>query len=106
MATIKTANGRGKYHDSEAREDLIHYVWDSGKIPHRYCGALVADPDAPAESMCETAKRFRKTDGVQVRHLILSFAPWECSDPGVANEIAQEVAAYIAQKYEVVYSVH
>ncbi len=52
------------------------------------------------------SEQFGKTQGVQLRHFIISFDPMELSQPEIAYEIAQRVAAWIGHRYQVIYAVH
>lgn len=106
MATFKTANGCGKYRDQNSKEDVINYILNPYKTPHGFIGICMAEQDAPADSMKEVSARFGKESGVQLRHLIVSFAPYENCDIYKADAIAQEFISFIGQKYQAVYAVH
>ncbi len=106
MAVLKTANGKGRYFNEDARELLTNYILRFDKVIHGYCGGIHVDPLYPAESMRAVSEQFEKTQGVQLRHFILSFDPKELSRPEIAYEIAQQAAAWIGYKYQVVYAVH
>ncbi len=106
MATIKTANGRGKYHDADAKDYLINYIFNHNKIPHYYIGGYNIDMRDPAASMQSVSLGFGKEKGVQIHHLIISFSHRELSDYNVANYIADRLSQYIGRKYQTVYAVH
>ena len=95
MAILKTGNGNGNYFNEDAKELLIHYILRPDKVVHGYFGGVGVDPLCPAESMELVSEQFRKQDGVQLRHFIVSFTPYELADPAVVNEIAQQVTIYI-----------
>ncbi|MCM1148468.1 MAG: relaxase/mobilization nuclease domain-containing protein [Butyricicoccus sp.] len=106
MAILKTANGKGRYFNEDAKEVLTEYIFRADKAIHGYFGGVGVDLINPAGSMTLVSERFGKTDGVQLRHFIISFEAWELNDPAVANEIAQHTAKYIGQEYQALYSVH
>lgn len=105
MPVFKLLNTKGKYYDQDARRDVLRYVIDSAKAPH-YVGGYNVNLDYPAESMNEVAKQFGKTNGVQLRHYVISFTRMDTKDASVANCIAEWVADYFVPDYQVVYAVH
>lgn len=105
MATLKTANTRGKYHDPYAKEDLINYILNPQKARHYSCGYNV-NFDNPADSMEQVSAHYNKTDGVQLRHFIISFHPTELDKPKIANAIAMQIAGFFVFEYQTVYAVH
>ena len=106
MATIKTANSRGKYHDLNSRQDLISYISDPRKTPHHHICYSHLDPDHPVEDMDQIAEHFGKATGVQARHFIFSFHPMEPDSHTVAAQIAQEVTDHLGKEYQAVSTVH
>ena len=64
------------------------------------------DEHSIAESMNEVAVQFGKTSGVQLRHLIIAFAPEDKVTPEKANRIGQVVASFFAKEYQAIYAVH
>lgn len=105
MTILKTANTRGKYRDPNARRDVLRYILDPRKAMH-YTGGYGVDMNDPARSMDEVAMMFGKTQGVQLRHFILSFYPKEMNDPVCAECIAEGVAEFFTPSFQVVYAVH
>lgn len=105
MPVFKSLNTKGKYYDQDARQDVLRYVIDSAKAPH-YVGGYNVDLDDPARSMNEVAKRFGKTNGVQLRHHVISFTQMDTKDAIVADCVAEHVARYFVPDYQVVYAVH
>lgn len=106
MATIKSGNGKGKYRDANAKADVIAYITNPIKTPHSYIGGYGVDFNDPAASMNAVSASFGKSNGVQLRHFIISFDPRELSDYVAANIIADRCAKYISNRYQVVYAVH
>lgn len=105
MAILKTANTKGKYYESHAKEDVIRYILNPFKA-RTYCGAYGVDTNNPAQSMEMKSAQFGKSHGVQLRHFIVSFYPDEVNSPMTANEIAQQFVAFFANEYQVVYAIH
>ena len=106
MSYLKTANTSDKYRDLNTRKDLLNYILDSNKTPDGYVGFILTDPADPAGSMDAVAAGYGKTNGVQIRHLILSFAPWELTSPAIAAAVANDIACYLGQQYQTVWAVH
>lgn len=75
MATLKTANGRGKYHDLNSRQNLISYIVDPQKTHHHHVYCCHVDPRDPVGDMDRVAAQFGKSDGVQARHFIFHSNP-------------------------------
>ena len=106
MATFKTANQKGKYFDRDAKADTIRYILNPAKAVHGFVGGVGVSPECPAESMELVSERFGKSEGVQLRHYIISFEPHELRKPEIANKIGQEIAVYIGREFQCVYAVH
>lgn len=106
MAIWKTKNGKGNYFNEDAMELLSAYIMQPDKTVHGYIGGYGVDLCCPAESMKTISEQFGKQRGVQLHHFIVSFAPNELSDPAVVNMIAQQLAMYVGQRYQVLYAVH
>lgn len=106
MAVFKTANGKGKYHDTESKKQVINYILNPDKMIHGYYGAFHVDTCHIVESMDEVSRRFGKSDGVQLRHFILSFDYDEIWSVKILNEIAMKVAYRLGKEFQIVYAVH
>ena len=102
MAVLKIENGNGKYFNEDAKELVAAYIMRPDKVT----GGYGIDPCCPAESMKIVSEQFGKQQGVQLRHYVVSFAPYELVDPAIVNAIAQQFAMYIGQMYQVLYAVH
>lgn len=102
MAVLKIENGNGKYFNEDAKELVAAYIMRPDKVS----GGYGIDPCCPAESMKIVSEQFGKQQGVQLRHYVVSFAPYELVDPAIVNAIAQQFAMYIGQMYQVLYAVH
>lgn len=87
-------------------EALISYITDSRKTPGSYIYYEHVDSHNPARDMDRVAAQFGRTDGVQARHFIFSFAPAELSSPSDAAHSAQEIASYLGREYQTVCAVH
>ena len=106
MATIKCINCKGKYHDNNAKYDVISYILNSDKMPHGYFGMVHVNPANPDLSMWDVAMMFDKEKGVRLRHYIVSFYKTEVQNPALANIIANELMCAIGSKYQCIYGVH
>lgn len=105
MATIKTGNGNGKYHDPSALHDVITYVLNSWKAPN-YFGGYRVNPITPIDDMQRVIEQFGKSNGVQLRHFIISFSPEETTDASVVNKIACLIIPYLGREYQTLFAVH
>ena len=105
MATLKVLNGKGKYHDLGAREDVARYICNPLKSSSGLIGGVGVTEDI-VESMNDVAARFQKTNGVQLRHFVLSFSPDELDCPKCVFDFACYVAEFIGQEYQVIFAVH
>lgn len=105
MALFKVLNGKGKYHDLKAREDVLRYILNPLKTQSGLRGGVGVTPDIVG-SMNDVAVRYDKVNGVQLRHFVLSFPPTELDSPEVVYEIACRIAQFIAQEFQVIFAVH
>lgn len=105
MAMLKVLNKKGKYHDLDAREDLVRYIFNPLKTQSGFRGGIIVGQDIIG-SMNDVAIKFNKVNGVQLRHFILSFTPDELDDPEKANEIACQIIQFIGQEYQTIFAVH
>lgn len=107
MPLIKVLNRKGKYHDADAREVVINYILNPAKAISGFMGCTSnVNPLDIAGSMESFAQLHKKTKGIQLRHTVISFTPDEVDDPEIVNEIAREVASFVGQNYQTVFSVH
>lgn len=117
MATLKVGNQKGKYFDSNSKEDVIHYILQPHKTIHNFYGTFgISVPpgiksrqilsEYIANRMNHISVYFGKSSGVQLHHFIISFSPYELHNPALAYRIAYECAGFFAPEYQVVYAVH
>ena len=95
MATLKTSNGHGKYFDEDAKQNVIDYLMRKGKTPHGYAGGVGVDGNDIVGSMKEVSEQFGKSNGVQLRHFIISFEQSEINNISTVDEIAREAAIFL-----------
>ena len=105
MAILKVLNGKEKYYDIGAREDVARYICNPLKAESGFMGGVGIAEDI-VDSMNNVAVKFGKINGVQLRHFVLSFSPEELNCPETVFEIACPIAQFIGQEYQVVFSVH
>lgn len=106
MAILKTANGHGKYRDLSTKKDVVDYILNKDKLRNNYWGCIKVNPADPALSMQEVSKFYGKENGVQIRHIIVSFTQTETIDPAVVGAIANEFMCWLGGNYQSVYGVH
>lgn len=103
---FKTLNGNGKYKDLNAKENVVNYILRADKSPDGCNGYFLIDPTNPAKSMNKVAENFGKSNGVQLRHFVMTFSPDEMSDVDVVNQIARKITNYVGEEFQTVYAVH
>lgn len=106
MALFKIVNRSKKYHDNMTYEDLVSYCTASRKCPHYCITGRAVNPQNAAWAMKCIAQVYGKTDGVRLRHMVLSFSPCELSsksiyDIDVANKIAWNVMGFHSWRYQI-----
>lgn len=106
MATIKCINCRDKYHDDDAKRDVINYILNPDKMIHGYFGMTHVNPANPDLSMYDTSMSFGQERGVRIRHYVVSFSNKELTNPMIANLIATEIMNAIGGKFQCIYGVH
>ena len=87
--------------------NCIDYILNPDKTEERYIGGNAGSTTQEVYNrMMATKQEFRKLDGRQCYHFIISFAPGE-TDAITCFNIAQDFCEkYLAGKYEYVFSVH
>lgn len=105
MAILKDLNGY-HYRDAESRDTVISYIQQPDKTPGGFIGCIGVDPQNIPNSMRATAAYYKKDSGVRLRHMILSFSPYEIQNPETAYQIGCEVMAHIYGEYETAFAVH
>lgn len=106
MAILESFNGNGNYRNENAIQIVTDYIFNSYKTRSGYLGGFGVNPECPAESMMIVSEQFGKSNGVQLRHYVLSFAPCELTNPTIANEIGGRIAQLIGREYQALYAVH
>jgi len=97
--------GNKKYHDENAREDVISYVLRADKA-QGHIGGFAVNPMMAREQFEILAKAYGKDFGVRLRHMILSFSPDEKIDIFDAEMIAYQAAAYYGCCYQIIWACH
>ena len=106
MAILKIVNEKGKYQDSNATKDVLGYIFNPIKSNYSLYGYFKVDPIDPVKSMRDISASFGKSKGIQLRHYVISFPPYEVREPIIVAQIADEIAKYFASSYQTVYAIH
>ena len=106
MAIYKVINTVGKYHDSHAYQDVIHYVTNTEKV--RSDGVLggAVLPENATVAMEAVAFAYHKDKGVHLRHSVLSFEPDEGVSAEDAKAIAKESIKFYDDDFQILAAVH
>lgn len=100
MPLIKMIND--PYRDGEALHNVLDYMLRSASI----CGGLAVDPHYAEFQMRLVKEVFYKVEGRQIRHFIVSFADNEDFSLEEAYALAQKIALYYADKYQIIFAIH
>lgn len=106
MVNLKIVHARGKYQDKTAHTDILKYCTNPSKTPNGLIGGRNIDTNYAVEEMETVAHVFGKTSGTKLRHSILSFPPEENMTANEVAHIADQVAGYYSDRYQIVYTVH
>lgn len=104
MAIIKIINESGKYKDSKAIGDVIHYAVSKADEDGVFGGAVL--PDIAVVSMEAVAKVYHKEKGTRLRHSVLSFDRGEHVTALQVKDIAQQALTYYQDDYQILAAVH
>lgn len=88
---------------------LIKYIWRKDKAIHQLYGSYGSRIDnfkLAAQDFLETGRIFDKHPSTLAHHKIISFENGLLSIPQQAFEIAEEIAAYYTDNFQVIYGVH
>lgn len=110
-----------KYHDDNAIRNEINYLYDvkhngDKTSGYRYIGGWAVDCNIAAHEMELLARLYHKWSGVRLRHWVITFEERDLQAAGkklpglnrwqVLQQLAYELTAYYADRYQVVFAVH
>ncbi len=87
------------------KETIDRYITDASKAISGYVSGRFITSDIP-NCMDKVADLLGEKGGAKAIHFELLFEPAELTDPELACEIAELIATYIGQEYQVCYAVH
>ena len=95
------------YSDHTCVESVINYIFSDNGNAGVYIGGLnVLDPLNAADEFNMVKRFYKKTDGVQLRHYVISPEPRDWFIPYMCSELAYLICAYYADRFQAVFSVH
>ena len=100
MPLIKMINN--SYSNKGALHNVLSYIIRNASI----YGGLAVDPDYAEFQMQLVKELFYKTEGRQVRHFIVAFDEYEDVDLGGIYQLAQKIALYYANRYQIIFGIH
>lgn len=106
MATIKFLNGKGKYQDDTAIQDVVRYICYPSKTLSHIIGGAHIDLNDIAQSMIDVSEFYKKNSRTRLIHFVLCFRPEDLYLPNMASMIGDEISNFIGQEYQVVYALH
>ena len=99
MPILKIKNH--SYEGEEALANVVNYVLRSD-----YYGGLAVEPDYAVFQMQRVKQLRQKTDGRQVRHMILSFSKNEVLAYYEAMEYGYQICRYWGDCFQIVFALH
>lgn len=99
MPILKIKNH--SYASEAALENVVNYVLRSDRY-----GGLAVDPEYAVFQMQLVKQLWQKTDGRQVRHMILSFSKDEVLANYKAMEYGYQICQYFGDRFQIVFALH
>lgn len=106
MAILKPVNTKGKYYDTDAKNNVINYITNPQKVIGKFIGSKGLHSNSFSEEMMDTSKQFGKDTGVQLRHFVVAFEEDEVNNPAVAFAIGDKICDVFDGEYQTVFAVH
>lgn len=107
----ESRSGFHKYHDPNALGAVVSYCLQEQKIPSELVSGFGVNISQAAYEMERLSEAYGKTEGIHLRHMVLSFSPSEIEQlqPDALGEIYKigtYAAQYYGSEYQIVYSLH
>lgn len=99
MPILKIKND--SYVGENALENVVNYVLQADRY-----GGLAVDPEHAVFQMRLVKQLWSKTDGRQVRHIILSFSKHEVLDYYDAMRYGYQICQYFGGHFQIVFGLH
>lgn len=106
MAIYKVINKSGNYRTAQDVKNVTNYVTSPGKVREDGVSGGAVLPEIAADAMESVTRAYHNTEGLHLRHSVLSFDPKECLSPDDVKEIAQECLSFYKDKYQIISAVH
>lgn len=96
------------YESPQALAALLKYVFNDKRTNRFccYCGGANISPYTAESEMQYIKNYYRKKEGRQARHFIISLGEYSEILPYEANQLALQVCEYYSDRFQIVYSVH
>ena len=94
------------YCDDYALHDVINYITQIYKTPHRMIGVYGVRPGNAAMQMKFVARAYNKYTGQRLRHSILSFSENDHVTLEQAYIIADAAARFYKDLYQIIFAIH
>lgn len=104
MCIVKMVNE--SYENRSSVLNLVNYALNDKRYnrPVRFYGGYNVDVSRAAEQMLQVKEYYQKTGNRKMRHIIVSFE--DDIDPYDAYILGWQIAAYYADRYQIVFGVH
>lgn len=106
MPIFKVIPGYQKYHDINSYRDVITYCLQHTKTPNSLIGGIAEDVETAILLMQLHTESYYKESGANLRHMVLNFSKDEDIDFIQAYYIAQAIANYYSQQYQILFVIH
>ena len=98
-----------KYEKKDDVEALIRYIAEDnycGRAYNNYFGMRANNSKAGAEDILAVQNKYNKNPSTILRHIVISFGEDYFVSPGQVQEIADKIAEYYNNEYQVMYGIH
>ena len=106
MAIFKVINEAGKYHDDAALTNVIKYCCNPEKTKSGFVGGYAVNPLNAISEMETVAELYNKSNGIRLRHMVLSFSHRELQNSCGAYLLACQAAMYYGKDYQIIFCIH
>ena len=97
------------YDDDNSVRDLIYYIMQPSHALHRLYGGIgvsFLSPEIAALEFWAVKNVHHKSDGRQLKHLIVSFDKNENVHNLKAHKLGYQIAEYFQNKFQIIFAVH
>jgi len=98
----KADGGKDLYRTEEIITGILKDIGSPQNSTDYLIGTIGVGHLKAAEQFARTAQIFRKTNGIYLRHMVLSFRPDECMMLGEAMNLGYRIASYYTNRFQMI----